>query len=432
MAKISFIGAGYVGLVSGTIFAHLGHDVKCVDLDENKVSKLQKGQIPIYEPQLQSYLNESIASGKLSFSNKIESDTEIDAVFIAVGTPPKEDGQADLSYINQAILDCADAYSPDSLIIIKSTIPPQTCQNIQLMLRQKGFKHEIASNPEFLREGSAVTDFLEPDRIICGISSDKAKKVFEKIYLPLTKKGYPIIFTDTNTSELTKYASNSFLATKVAFINEMANLCETLGANIDKLTYGMGKDKRIGEAFLKVGPGFGGSCFPKDLLAISHLSKEKQELNTILEAVIDANEARSLKLVNKIKNVLSTLKNKRIAIFGTTFKAETDDVRSSPAIKICKLLLDNGADLHIFDPAGMDNTAKEISASFHQNPYDAAMQADCIVILTEWKIFAQLDYNKIKNNMRKACLFDFRNLLDQDLIKEIDFDYHCLGKKGHN
>ncbi len=433
--KITFIGAGYVGLVSGAMLSSLGLDVTCSDSNYDKIQALQNGHVPIYEPGLNECIKKSVDAGRLRFMCRSHpepgSHPALDAgssiVFIAVGTPSLESGDADLSYIYDATLRAAENHDKDTLIVIKSTVPPGTCQKLQLMLRERGFEHEIASNPEFLREGSAIEDFLKPDRIVIGISSDRAGDLLSKVYKSLTDKGFPILATDTTTAELIKYASNSFLATKIAFINEMANLCEKVGANVEMLSKAMGMDHRIGSAFLKAGPGFGGSCFPKDLLALSYLAHEHNQPCHVLDAVIFSNKNRSAHMARKIQDVIGDLKGRVICVLGITFKAGTDDVRSSPAVAIINILTELGAEVRVYDPEGAKGGMELVSATFCNDAYDAVLGAEAIVILTEWEEFKALDFRRIAGLLVGKNIFDFRNILDGDSLKKMGFNYHKIG-----
>ena len=427
--NITFIGAGYVGLVSGIMLAEFGHNVTCLDTNEAKIEGLKNGILPIYEPDLDQYLASNLAKGNLNFSSLYDEKLQqSSAVFITVWTPTLENGEADLSYIFDAINNLIPFINDECVIVIKSTVPPGTCRKIIDMLQARGLNHEVVSNPEFLREGSAITDFISPLRIVVGAKSQRAKSILGEIYEPLTSKGFPLINTDPATSELIKYASNAFLATKLAFINEIANLCEKIPANIEELTYAMGLDSRIGKEFLKAGPGFGGSCFPKDIRALSTIAKNCKTDFQVLDAVIASNKERSSFMVEKIKVALGTLSNKNIAALGLTFKANTDDIRSSPAINIIKLLLQESANITAFDPAGMDN-AREIldKVKFANSEEEACKQADAVVILTEWEDFKNLDYKEIYNSMKNPVIIDLRNILKRDIIESIGFEYYSIG-----
>lgn len=427
--NITFIGTGYVGLVSGTMLAELGHNVTCLDTNLAKIASLKSGISPIYEPGLDAYITNNVATGRLSFtSNYDEKLMESSAVFITVWTPTLESGEADLSYIYDAVNNLIDFINDDCVLVIKSTVPPGTCQKVTDMLRAKNLNHAVVSNPEFLKEGSAIVDFVSPLRIVVGANDKKAKAVLEQIYAPLTLKGFPLINTDPATSELIKYASNAFLATKLAFINEMANLCEKIPADIDELTHAMGLDSRIGKEFLKAGPGFGGSCFPKDIIALSTIAKNYNTDFQVLDAVIASNKERPSYMVEKIKGILSSLSGKNIAILGLTFKANTDDIRSSPAIEIASLISLEKANVVVFDPAGMDN-AREVleGAKFANSATEACINADAIIILTEWSEFKNLNYQEIYKSVKNPVIIDLRNLLKRDIIENIGFKYHSIG-----
>ncbi|MCC2646903.1 MAG: UDP-glucose 6-dehydrogenase [Rickettsiaceae bacterium] len=442
--KICFIGSGYVGLVSGTVLASLGHLVTCIDKDQEKVRKLSFGESTIFEPGLEELLKNNLANGNLKFSADLNKELQVhDAMFIAVGTPSAQDGSADLSYVYAAIDDLSNHISDKQIIVIKSTVPPGTAKNIQKYIRQKGLKNEVVSNPEFLREGKAIEDFANPDRIVIGVSSDRSAQIMKEIYKPLLDKGAKMVVTDTTSSELIKYASNSFLALKIGFINEMANICEDIGGNIEDLAYGMGLDHRIGGKHLKAGPGFGGSCFPKDILAIAYLAKHLNEPCGIIEAVIASNDKRKHLMVEKIIRALrggvgdrtigGNLQDKTIAVLGLTFKADTDDVRSSPAVDIIKLLVERKANIKAYDPEGIEN-AKAIlgGVEFAGSIQDAAKDADCILILTEWPEFAKFDYGTVSNILKSKLIIDLRNILDSKKVTSQGFRYICVGSGACN
>ncbi|MDC0865246.1 UDP-glucose/GDP-mannose dehydrogenase family protein, partial [Rickettsiaceae bacterium] len=412
--KITFIGTGYVGLVSGVMMSHLGHDVTCLDLDSNKISQLKNKKSPIYEPDLEEYIERYAGTERLQFSSEYNEDIrDSDCLFITVGTPPKENGDADLSGIFSAIKTSINYIKPECLIIIKSTVPPSTCDAVKRFIQEQGKDFEIASNPEFLREGSAIGDFLEPDRIIVGASSEKAFQIVQKLYKPLTDRGIKLVETDLVSSELIKYASNSFLATKIAFINEIADLCEKIGADIGSVSKGIGLDTRIGERFLQAGPGFGGSCFPKDILAMSHLASGADSDCLILDSVISANNNRPSKMILKISDAAGgNLKNKNITILGLTYKAGTDDLRESPAIPIIRLLSKEGAKITAYDPKGTDNAKKYFdSLNCASSIEDASEGADIIVIATEWLEFKKIDWKIIRTLVKNPVIVDLRNIL---------------------
>ena len=424
--NLIFIGTGYVGLVSGVMLASQGANVVCFDNDQNKIKRLKHGKLPLYEPGLEEYVIQSIATGNLSFAtNYSEVEIAPDAVFITVGTPSLASGDADLTYVLDASLEAAKNTTPNTLIIIKSTVPPGTTNSIESLLRKNGYNHKVVSNPEFLREGKAINDFTHPDRIVIGVTDKISRQKMSQIYA----KFQSILFTNPTTAELIKYASNSFLATKIAFINEMANLCEKTGGDIDALSHGMGLDTRIAPDFLKVGPGFGGSCFPKDILALEYLAKKYDEPFHVLSAVIEANEKRRGHIVDKIEAKIGSLHNKKIAVLGLAFKAETDDIRSSPAIDIAKIMIARGAALTAYDPAATENTkALGLEMNFANSAYEAARDADAAVILTEWPEFTQLNYKALVSNMKVQMIFDYRNILDADMIRESGIMLFQLGK----
>ncbi|MFY9589829.1 UDP-glucose dehydrogenase family protein [Rickettsia endosymbiont of Halotydeus destructor] len=433
--NITFIGCGYVGLVSGTVMSHLGHNVVCLDTDQTKIAKLNSGISPIYETDLDKYLQQSIKSERLKFTYNYDAElATAEAVFITVGTPSLPSGEADLTYVFDVIDKICNWISKDCLLVIKSTVPPTSCNKIIDYLAEKNFTFNVASNPEFLREGTAVKDFLAPDRIIVGVNNKKSEEIIRKIYLPLIDQNIPLVVTDLVTSELIKYASNSFLATKISYINEMANLCEKTGANIKDLAFGMGLDQRIGAQFLNAGPGFGGSCFPKDILALRALAENYQTDCKILDAVIDSNRGRPFKMVDKISNLLGNeLSGKNITILGLTYKAGTDDIRDSPAIEIIKNLLIKGAYIKAFDPVGLDNAQKYFENEnllYLKSAIEACAQADAIVITTEWLEFNELDWIVIYKSVKSPIIIDLRNLLDAETVKAAGFEYYGIGRGG--
>jgi len=419
--KISIIGTGYVGLVAGAVFSNQGLDVCCIDVDENKIKILSSGTSPIYEPLLEDQISNGIQNNTLSFSTNYNAIADSEVIFLAVGTPDLPDGDADLSYLYSAINQISKLINKEAILVIKSTVPPNTCKDIKIHLEKLELKNEVVMNPEFLRQGSAVEDFLNPDRIIIGCSSNIAQDKMLKVYENWSN--VPKVITDTTTAEMIKYASNSFLATKIAFINEMADLCQHFGGDINMLSYALGLDKRIGSGALKTGPGYGGSCFPKDVSALIYASKSID--NYILKAVHQANNKRPRLMIQKIKNIIGDLKAKKIGILGLSFKANTDDIRFSPAIKIIRLLKE--ATITAFDPAAMDNTKKALpDISYAKTPYEVAENADCLLILTEWNEFKKIDYNLVFSKMTKPVIIDLRNLLDKHKLKKIGFSYFAL------
>jgi UDPglucose 6-dehydrogenase len=424
--KISIIGTGYVGLVSGAIFSTVGHNVTCIDLDQVKIQSLSKAQTNIYEPLLQEKISMGFALNSLHFTSSYESVGSSDAVFIAVGTPQFENGDADLSFVYSAIDKIVKVISDKAILVIKSTVPPQTSLKISQHLKSLNIKNDVVMNPEFLREGSAVYDFLNPARIVIGCSSEDAKKVMLEIYK--TWHTAEKIITDCTTAEMIKYASNTFLATKIAFINEMAEICEKVDANIEELSYGIGLDKRIGADFLKVGPGFGGSCFPKDINALIHLVKDQSINSIILQAVLDSNNSRKYQMLKKIKGIMGAdLRGKKIGVLGLSFKANTDDVRYSPAIEIIKLLLLEEASVKAFDPKAMKNAKSCLpSITYAETAEDVFDQTECVVVLTEWAEFQNLDFKLMYSKMKKPTIIDLRNILNPTIIKQYGFDYYRI------
>jgi len=433
---IAVIGTGYVGLVSGTCFAEMGFGVTCIDKDQTKISRLKKAQIPIYEPGLKELVKKNMSAGRLSFNDNLNKGVKgAKTIFIAVGTPTNEnDGSADLSYVFAAAKEIAEHIENDSVVVIKSTVPLGTCRQVKAIIAKAnpGLKFHIVSNPEFLREGRAVKDFLQPDRVIIGVDSEKAREAMQRLYQSMLNDNIPVIFTDLETSELTKYAANAFLATKIAFINEMADLCEKSGANIDDIAHGMGLDPRIGKDYLKTGPGFGGSCFPKDTLALRKIAFDLSAESEIVESVIVANDKRKLGLAEKIIKANGGVKGKTIALLGLTFKADTDDIRASAALTIIPELLKNGAKVKAYDPQGMSNARKLLSGNIEWcgDIYAALENADSAVIITEWREFAEMDLAKVKSLLKKPLLLDLRNLFNPGDAKKAGLNYLSLGRKA--
>jgi UDPglucose 6-dehydrogenase len=429
--NITFIGTGYVGLVSGVMMSHLGHNVTCLDTDSDKIAGLKQGILPIYEPELDKYLSENITKGRLRFiDNYNDSLQDANAIFITVGTPSLPSGEADLQYIFAAIDNICQYANKNCVFVIKSTVPPGTCNRLSNYLIEQNFQFDIASNPEFLREGCAVEDFLNPDRIVIGTNKKEAENLLKEIYAPMTSRNIPIVACNRSTSELIKYASNSFLATKIAFINEMANLCEKIDGDIKQLSFGVGLDSRIGEGFLKAGPGFGGSCFPKDILALAAIAKSHSTECKVIEAVINANQKRPKDIVEKIAGMLGTLANKVITVLGLSFKAGTDDIRSSPAVEIIKLLQENNVTITVFDPVAMNNGAQYLDNLQYASSAAASCQkADAIIIATEWEEFATLDFLNIVDNSNLPIIIDLRNILDHDKLKQQGFRCYSVGKR---
>lgn len=444
MLRVGIIGTGYVGLVTGTCLSELGHDVVCVDKDHGKISGLRAGQVPIYEPGLDALVTTNVSRGQLGFATDIGEAVapRVDVLFIAVGTPTDENssGGANLAYVYAAAEESAMALAampptPDAftVVVIKSTVPAGTNRKIASIFRQhlSDERFAVASNPEFLREGNAIADFMEPDRIVVGSSSERARQILEELYLPLTRKGHPLVATSTaETAELIKYAANAFLATKVTFINELARLCEAAGADIEELAVGVGLDARIGNKFLTPGPGFGGSCFPKDLVALIKTANDFGSPVEIVETVIRANDRHKQLMVRKIRTELGgAVSGRRIGVLGLAFKANTDDMRNAPALTIVGQLITEGADVRAFDPvAGDEAKALMPGLTLVGSIEEAAGDADAVVILTEWDAFSAIDWQTLAPTMRRPLLIDLRNICEPKDVLRQGMEYVALGR----
>lgn len=431
--KIAVIGTGYVGLVTGTCFAETGNDVICVDIDEAKVEKMRNGEVPIYEPHLDVLFERNIKQGRLSFTTQIEEAVkEAEIIFLALPTPPGEDGSADLSYILGVADVLGKIIENYKVIIDKSTVPVGTAEKVTAAIAKNAtVDFAVVSNPEFLREGFAVDDFLKPDRVVIGTSDERARKILEHLYKPYVRQGNPILFMDEKSAELTKYAANSFLATKITFMNEIANFCEKVGADVDKVRIGIGSDQRIGNRFLFPGIGYGGSCFPKDVQALAKSGVEHGYHFGILESVMSINEKQKTIIVPKIKNYFNNdLKGKKIALWGLAFKPDTDDIREAPALYIIEELLAAGAEITAFDPEAMTNVKTLLGnkIKFALSKDEAVEGADALVIATEWQIFRSPDFKKLASQMNKKVIFDGRNLYDLEELKESGFYYSSIGR----
>lgn len=434
MKKIAVVGTGYVGLVTGTCFAETGNQVVCVDIDEQKVEKMRNGFVPIYEPHLDVLFERNIKANRLSFTTSLEEGIEdAEIIFLALPTPPGEDGSADLSYILGVADELGKLIKEYKVIVDKSTVPVGTAEKVRAAVQANAkVDFDIVSNPEFLREGFAVDDFLKPDRVVIGTSSERAEKVMEQLYKPFVRQGNPIIFMDEKSAELTKYAANSFLATKITFMNEIANFCEKVGADVDKVRIGIGSDTRIGKRFLFPGIGYGGSCFPKDVQALVKSGREENFEFEILNAVMAINEQQKTVLLPKIKNFFrGNLKGKRIGMWGLAFKPDTDDIREAPALYMIEALLKEGAQIKAYDPEAMENVKSHIGdvISYEANEYDALKEVDALIICTEWGIFRNPDFGKMKENMKDAVIFDGRNLFDIEEMTSKGFYYNSIGRK---
>ena len=438
--KISIVGTGYVGLVTGTCFAETGIDVTCVDVDETKIENLKKGILPIYEPGLEEILDRNVKKDRLRFTTDISSNLkECEVAFIAVGTPPDEDGSADLKHVLNVAKDIGKYMEGYLVIVTKSTVPVGTAQKVkdtiqhELEVRGVDYKFDVASNPEFLKEGAAVTDFLKPDRIVIGVESQKAEKIMKKLYKPFLLNGHPIIFMDIPSAEMTKYAANAMLATKISFMNDIANLCEIVGADVNLVRKGIGSDPRIGNRFIYPGIGYGGSCFPKDVKALIKTAKENNYNMRILTAVENVNEDQKSVLFEKVNaHFKNDLQGKTIAIWGLSFKPETDDMRDAPSLVLIDKLLQAGCKIKGYDPQAM-NEAKRILGNkiyYAENQYKTLIDGDCLLILTEWQEFRFPDFKLITKYLKQKLIFDGRNIFDHKEMKELGFEYHCIGIKS--
>lgn len=431
--KITIVGTGYVGLVTGTCLAETGNDVLCIDIDEAKVAKLKNAECPIYEPGLKPLLERNIEQGRLSFSTSlIEGINHGKVLFLALPTPPGEDGSADLSYVLGVADNIGKNLKEYRVIVDKSTVPVGTADKVSAQIAQHtSLDFDVVSNPEFLREGMAVDDFLKPSRVVIGTSSEKAADIMRQIYEPYVRQGHPIIVMDERSAEMTKYAANSFLATKISFMNEVANLCEVVSANVDNVRIGMAPDDRIGRRFLFAGVGYGGSCFPKDVLALHKTSKDNDYEFKILDAVIKVNYEQRARFYQKIHDHFDgDLKGMQIALWGLAFKPETDDIREAPALYIIDKLLEAGAKVKAYDPEAMDNVKALYGdrIDFCDTMYDTLEASDFLVIVTEWSAFRQPDFDKIKDTLKLPLIFDGRNLYDKERIKELGIVYQSIGR----
>lgn len=435
--KIAVVGTGYVGLVTGTCFSETGNTVTCIDIDTEKIKKLKDGIITIYEPGLEQLFERNIKQGRLSFTTNLEEGIRnAKIIFLALPTPPGEDGSADLKYILKVAADLGPLLKDYTVIIDKSTVPVGTSEKVRAKIAEGSeVDFDVVSNPEFLREGVAVEDFMKPDRVVIGTNSQNARKIMETLYAPFVRQGNPIIFMDERSAELTKYAANSFLATKITFMNEIANLCELLGADVDSVRRGVGTDSRIGKRFLFPGIGYGGSCFPKDVQALSKSSQEANYDFKILTSVMEVNEGQKTKLIPRIKKYFdNNLKGKTIAIWGLSFKPHTDDIREAPALYNIETLLNEGVTIKVHDPESMENVKKIFGdkIQYHDTPYDAAEGADAILIATEWPEFRAPDFEKLSSLVKNKVIFDGRNLYDLNAMRDLGYVYFSIGREVVN
>lgn len=435
--NIAVVGTGYVGLVTGTCFSETGNNVICVDIDQEKVHKLRSGIVPIYEPHLDVIFERNIKQGRLKFTTHLHEAVEkAQVIFLALPTPPDEDGSADLTYVLGAAKDIGDIINDYKVIVNKSTVPVGTAEKVQKIIAGRAnVDFDVISNPEFLREGFAVDDFLKPDRVIVGANSERARKVMSLLYAPYVRQGNPVIFMDTRSAELTKYAANAFLATKISFMNEIANMCEILGANVDNVRIGIGSDNRIGKRFLFPGIGYGGSCFPKDVMALVKMADNEKYDFKILKAVTKVNKYQRKTIVTKIRTYFGeSLSKRKIAIWGLSFKPDTDDVREAPAFYIIDELIKDGASIAVYDPEAMNNARKKFrdKVLYSFDPYEALRDADALLIATEWSVFRAPDFERMKKNLKTHLIFDGRNLYNTEQMRELGFEYYSVGRETVN
>ena len=432
--RVAMIGTGYVGLVSGTCFSDFGHEVTCIDKDASKIERLKRGEIPIFEPGLDTLVRRNVEEGRLQFDTDLtQAVREADVVFIAVGTPSRRgDGHADLSYVHAAAREIARVADGFTVVVTKSTVPVGTGADLEHIIAEAAPQADIAvvSNPEFLREGAAIEDFKRPDRVVIGTTDPRAREVMAALYRPLSLNAAPILFTERNTAELIKYAANAFLAMKITFINEMADLCEAVGADVQQVARGIGLDKRIGAKFLHAGPGYGGSCFPKDTLALVRTAADAGAPVRLIETTVQINDARKKAMAGKVAAALNgDLAGKTVALLGLTFKPNTDDMRDAPSLDVAPALIARGATVQAFDPEGMDEAAKLLDGvQFRDGPYEAVEGADVVVILTEWDQFRALDLDRVKLLMRQPVMVDLRNVYRPEEMRARGFRYASIGR----
>ena len=433
--NVVMIGTGYVGLVSGTCFAEFGANVICVDVDEEKIAKLNGGVVPIYEPGLERLVTNNVSAGRLKFTSEIGAAVAAaDLVFVAVGTPSRRgEGFADLSYVYEAAKQLALHLCGYTVIVDKSTVPVGTARNVARIIRENNPQadFDVASNPEFLREGAAISDFMRPDRVVLGVESERAERLLRELYRPLNLRETPILVTNLESAELIKYAANAFLATKISFINEISTLCESTGADVHAVAKGMGMDGRIGSKFLHPGPGYGGSCFPKDTQALVRIAQEHGVGSRIVEAVIEVNAAQKARMIKKIRGALGGDEaGKTIGVLGLTFKPETDDMRDSPALSILPPMIEKGAKVRAHDPQGVSEAKTMLPAEvqYCDDPYEVCNEADALVVLTEWNAYRGLDLARVKQRMRGNVFVDLRNIYERHTVEGMGFQYHCVGR----
>lgn len=435
--NIAIVGTGYVGLVSGACFSEVGIDVTCVDIDDEKINRLKKGEIPIYEPGLDDLVKRNVDAGRLHFTTELASCLDnVEVVFCAVGTPPDEDGSADLKYVVDVARTFGQNINNYAILVTKSTVPVGTSKIIKSVIQEELDKRgvsipfEVASNPEFLKEGAAIKDFMSPDRVVIGVESERARKVMERLYRPFLLNNFRVIFMDIPSAEMTKYAANSMLATRISFMNDIANLCELVGADVNMVRKGIGTDARIGNKFLYAGCGYGGSCFPKDVKALINTGRQHGYTMRVIEAVEEVNGIQKSIVYRKLKQALGDLRNKKIAIWGLAFKPETDDMREAPALEVIDRLIADGANIAVYDPVAMDECKRRIGdkVTYAKDMYEAIIDADALAMLTEWKQFRVPSWKVMARAMNRKLVIDGRNIYDPSELKEEGFEYHCIGK----
>ena len=435
--KIAIVGTGYVGLVSGACFAEMGIDVTCVDIDTDKIQQLSNGIIPIFEPGLDDLVKRNVQAGRLHFTTDLTTCLDdVEVVFSAVGTPPDEDGSADLKYVLAVARTFGQNIKKYTILVTKSTVPVGTAQKVKAVIQEELDKRganidfEVASNPEFLKEGAAIKDFMSPDRVVVGIESERAQKVMTKLYRPFLMNNFRVYFMDIPSAEMTKYAANAMLATRISFMNDIANLCDLVGANVDMVRKGIGTDARIGNKFLYAGCGYGGSCFPKDVKALAHTAREYGYKMGVIEAVEEVNERQKSIVFEKLQKALGNLEGRTIALWGLAFKPETDDMREAPALVVIDKLLAAGASVHVYDPVAMQECRRRIGdrVKYCTDMYDATVDADALALITEWKQFRMPSWAVIKRSMKRPVIVDGRNIYDKQEILHEGFEYYAIGK----
>ena len=436
--NIAIVGTGYVGLVSGTCFSEMGINVTCVDVDEKKIQKLQDGVMPIYEPGLDELVERNVKAGRLHFTTDLTTCLdEVEIIFSAVGTPPDEDGSADLKYVLEVARTVGRNITKHVVLVTKSTVPVGTAKKVRAVIQEEldrrgtDLEFDVASNPEFLKEGAAIKDFMAPDRVVVGVESEKAKKIMERLYRPFTLNGYPILMMDVASAEMTKYAANAMLATRISFMNDIANLCEIVGADVNMVRSGIGSDTRIGRKFLYPGIGYGGSCFPKDVKALIKTAEQNGYSMRVLSAVEEVNEQQKSVLFEKLKKQFNgDLQGKTVALWGLAFKPETDDMREAPALVLIDKLLEAGCRVRAYDPAAVQECKRRIGEKIYYacDMYDAVLDADVLMLVTEWKEFRLPSWAVIKKTMAQQIVLDGRNIYDKKEMEELGFVYHCIGK----